>query len=313
MPSFRTLLILGRTSNLPTVWSNCLAGWWLGGGGNLKKLPALLAGTTFLYLGGMFLNDAFDQEFDAQYRRARPIPSGAISAREVWQIGLGLLGAGLVCLILSGRTTGMLAILLVACILIYDAVHKMITLSPVIMAACRFFLYLVAASTGLNGVTGWPIWWGFALAAYIIGLSNLARKESTPGALQYWPCLLLAAPIALALTMNTNGYRRPALLLSGVLALWIIRCLRYTLWSPERNIGRTVSGLLAGIVWVDLLAVADCPQLFALGLVVLFLCALLFQRFVLRSHLTFLMGISAGFPPRSPLCFPVCLKPLKFS
>ena len=25
----RTLLILGRVSNLPTVWSNCLAGWWL--------------------------------------------------------------------------------------------------------------------------------------------------------------------------------------------------------------------------------------------------------------------------------------------
>ncbi len=280
MSSFRTLLILGRTSNLPTVWSNCLAGWWLGGGGNYKRLPPLLIGATLLYLAGMFLNDAFDQEFDTQYRRSRPIPSGAIPAREVWQIGLGLLGAGLLCFIWLGRAPGILALLLVACILIYDAVHKMITLSPVIMAACRFFLYLVAASTGANGVTGWPIWCGLALAAYIIGLSNLARKESTPGPLQYWPCLLLAMPILLALVMNANGYRRPALLLSCVLALWVVRCLRYTLGGLERNIGRTVSGLLAGIVWVDLLAVADCPQLFALLFIILFLSALVSQRFV---------------------------------
>ena len=28
------LLILGRVSNLPTVWWNCFAGWLLGGGGS---------------------------------------------------------------------------------------------------------------------------------------------------------------------------------------------------------------------------------------------------------------------------------------
>jgi hypothetical protein len=56
--------------------------------------------------------------------------------------------------------------------------------------------------------------------------------------------------------------------------------LRYTLWGLERNIGRTVSGLLAGIVWVDLLAVADCPQTFALLFIILFLSSLVSQRFV---------------------------------
>jgi len=49
-----TLLILGRVSNLPTVWSNCLAGWWLSGGGNFWKLALLLAGASALYTGGMF-------------------------------------------------------------------------------------------------------------------------------------------------------------------------------------------------------------------------------------------------------------------
>src|ERR1043165_7364980 len=88
----RTLLLLGRVSNLPTVWSNCLAGWWLGGGGNFEKLPYLFAATTVLYIGGMFLNDAFDAEFDRVYRKERPIPSGKTSLEAVWRWGLAWLG-----------------------------------------------------------------------------------------------------------------------------------------------------------------------------------------------------------------------------
>ena len=92
MLSLRTLLVLGEgTSNLPTVWSNCLAGWWLGGGENARNLAPLLTGATLLYVGGMFLNDAFDANFDAIHRRDRPIPSGAIAVDTVWHIGLGLL------------------------------------------------------------------------------------------------------------------------------------------------------------------------------------------------------------------------------
>src|SRR5437870_4696749 len=68
----RALLILGRVSNLPTVWSNCLSGWWLGGGRHAEKLPFLFLGAALLYVGGMFLNDAFDAVFDRQYRPERP-------------------------------------------------------------------------------------------------------------------------------------------------------------------------------------------------------------------------------------------------
>src|SRR5438094_889537 len=75
----RTLLMLGRVSNLPTVWSNCLAGWLLGGGGLALRFVLLCVGATCLYIGGMYLNDAFDFEFDRAFRRERPIPSVAIS------------------------------------------------------------------------------------------------------------------------------------------------------------------------------------------------------------------------------------------
>ncbi|HXD01393.1 MAG TPA: UbiA family prenyltransferase [Verrucomicrobiae bacterium] len=283
MNKLRTLLILGRASNLPTVWSNCLAGWWLGSKDwdlETKPLPLLLAGATLLYIGGMYLNDAFDANFDAQFRRERPIPSGAISERAVWLTGFGLLAAGLACLAFLGMTTAILGVLLVACIVLYDAVHKMITISPVLMAACRFFLYLVAASTGSDGVTGAAVWCGLALGAYIVGLSYVAGKESTRMAVRYWPCVFLGAPVILALFMNTGDNLKDALLLSAVLGLWIVRQLRYTFGASERNIGRTVSGLLAGIPLVDLLAVADVPHPFAAVFLALLLLALVFQRFI---------------------------------
>ncbi len=280
MPSLRTLLLLGRTSNLPTVWSNCLAGWWLGGGGNIYRLIPLLVGATLLYLGGMFLNDAFDARFDSQHRRERPIPSGAIPVKAVWQIGFGMLAAGLVMLFSFGLTTGILGVLLVGCILLYDAIHKVITLSPILMAGCRLLLYVIAASTGAAGVTGWAVWCGLAMAAYIVGLSFLARKESTGVTANYWPVFFLLVPIFLAVLMNVNGYRSNAWLLSAVLGLWLARSLRFAFMAAERNIGRTVSHLLAGIVFVDLLAVVDISRGFALVFIALFLLSLLFQRFI---------------------------------
>ena len=282
MKRLRTWMVLGRVSNLPTVWSNCLTGWWLSTQPWSREkgpLPLLLAGATLLYLGGMFLNDAFDSRFDAQYRRERPIPSGAISERAVWLGGFLLLVAGLGCVWLLGETAGVLGTLLVFCILAYNAVHKVLTLSPVLMAGCRFLLYALAGSIVTGAMTGWSVWCGLALGAYIVGLSYVASKEATRTMVRYWPCLLLGMPVALALVLNAGEFFMNAILLSVVLVLWIIRCLRST-FGPEQNVGRTVSGLLAGIVFVDLLAVVDVPKPFGAVFLGLFLLALLLQRFV---------------------------------
>ncbi len=277
-PPLRTLLVLGRTSNVPTVWSNCLAGWLLGGGGRWSHFGLLCAGATLMYVGGMYLNDAFDAEFDRQHRRERPIPSGAISATLVWRIGFALLGLGLLLLLPLGFTTAVLAVLLLASILAYDAIHKFITFSPVLMAACRFFLYLTAASAA-GGVTGLAMWSAVALAGYIVGLSHIARKESGGVVAQRWPLILLALPPALALLVNDGPLRQTAWLMAGVFGLWTARALR-SVWMEPRNIPHAVSGLLAGIVWVDLLAVAHAPREVAAIFVGLFLLSVLFQRFV---------------------------------
>lgn len=280
-PYWRTLLILGRTSNLPTVWSNCLAGWLLSGGGSWGRFLQLSLGATLLYLGGMFLNDAFDADFDRRHRQERPIPSGAITLDAVWRWGFILVGSGTGALVLLGTSTAVLSVMLLFCVLIYDATHKLIGFAPVLMAGCRLLLYLAAASAGSGGVTGLAIWSGLALFAYIIGLSYLARRESTGGAISYWPCTLLVTPIALALIVNGHGYEIAAILLSIVFGLWTARCLGHTLLTTTPNPGKAVSGLLAGIVLVDLLAVAGGDHtIVTLAFVLCFAAALVFQRFV---------------------------------
>ena len=87
------------------------------------------------------------------------------------------------------------------------------------------------------------------------------------------------AASAVALVVNDGPSRQPALLLTAVFVLWTVRSLR-AVWTEPRNVSWAVSGLLAGIVWVDLLAVADEPHLIGAQFIVLFLLAVLFQRFV---------------------------------
>ena len=277
----RTLLVLGRVSNLPTVWSNCLAGWWLSGGGNFWELPFLLLGISALYTGGMFLNDAFDADFDQQRRASRPIPSGKISLETVWRLGWSCLALGILCLLFLGKIAGALAIVLAICILIYNAVHKFITASPWLMGLCRFWIYVIAGTAGANGLNGNSIWGGIALAFYIVGLSYVARRESFRGAIPHWPLIFLAAPIFLAMLMNAGDARKSALLFSLVPVLWTARCVRTIFQADEMNVGRIVSGLLAGIVFVDWLAVApQCPHWMSVVFLALFGATIFLQRFV---------------------------------
>ena len=277
----RTLLILGRVSNLPTIWSNCLAAWWLAGGGNGWKLALLIAGASVLYIGGMFLNDAFDQEFDRQRRAGRPIPSGQISAREVWHFGWGWLGLGTILLSLTGPAAGVLSLLLVASILTYNATHKFTTAASWLMGLCRFWVYVIAGTTGVNELDGQPVWCGLALAFYIVGLSYVARRETYRGTVPWWPLILLASPFVLAWLMNRAEYRLPVLWPALVLGLWVARCIRPVFIPSPINVGRVVSGLLAGIVLVDWLAVAPvCPWEMSLLFLILFGATQALQQFI---------------------------------
>ena len=279
-PLWRVLLILGRVSNLPTVWSNCLAGWFISGGGDVLELPRLLTGASCLYVAGMFLNDAFDAEFDGRFCPTRPIPSGALPARWVWILGFALLLAGMGCFIGQGSTTVSLAWTLAACILWYNWVHKKSILSPFIMAACRSLLFLTAASTASGGIDGRALWLSVALGSYIVGLSYVAKTEHQPGVFRYWPFPFLLAPVLFGFLLNDGDRFMPMIVIVSMLLLWTASSLQHLFDQTNPNPGKCVSGLLAGIVWVDLLAIGGDSFQLNVALPMLFLLARTFQRHI---------------------------------
>lgn len=276
-PQFRTLLVLGRISNLPTVWSNCLAAWLLNGGQAWNNFYVLCIGATLLYVGGMFLNDAFDAEFDRQFRKERPIPSGQISVRAVWGIGSTLLLLGWFLLSLTGKSAAISSPLLVGAIVLYDAVHKRTTFAPLLMAACRFLLYVVAASATMRAVSDVVVWHGLALAAYITGLSYLARSESGQGMTRRWPLVLLSAPLFASVMINSHR-DTISWIASAVLLAWMLWSLRGMVARTAPSVGKSVAGLLAGIVLVDWAAVPRMAGEFNLVFIGLFILAMVLQR-----------------------------------
>jgi 4-hydroxybenzoate polyprenyltransferase len=178
--TLRTALRLGRVSNLPTVWTNVLAGLALNGGAlDLGVILLVGVATSLFYVAGMFLNDAFDWRWDAQHRPERPIPSGEISARAVLVAGFAMMAAGLALLALApgGAAPLMGGLGLAGCIVLYDVSHKNNPLAPVVMGLCRVAVYVIAAFAGGPRLAT-AVYAGAGLQlAYLVALTLVARHE----------------------------------------------------------------------------------------------------------------------------------------
>jgi 4-hydroxybenzoate polyprenyltransferase len=273
----RVLLVLGRVSNLPTVWSNCLAAWILAGGGKLQSFLVLCIGATLLYTGGMFLNDAFDVEFDRKYRPERPIISGQIALRSVWIIAAALLLLGWLATAWLGKAALLCGSMLLATIVIYDAVHKGTATAPLLMAACRFLLYLLASSAANGEVRTSIVIRAAVLALYIVGLSYFARTESTERVTSRWPALLLFAPILAAL-FSRQVDQEIVWLVVATQGAWVLWCLGAAASQANHYLPRGIAGLLAGIVLVDWVAAAGSALWLSGVFVALFVLAIMIQR-----------------------------------
>jgi UbiA prenyltransferase family len=269
----RTWLVLARASNVPTVWSNCIAACSLGGWNSWPTVLLLSAAGSLFYTGGMFLNDFCDVAFDRKYKRQRPIVAGELSRSHVGLAAAVFLIAGLVVASLINAHVLRFGLILVVVIVAYDFLHKRLSWAPILMATCRFLLYLTAAAAGVLGVTPRALSFAVALALYVIGLSYLARSESGMKRSPKLWLLLLFTPILVGLYFDFATYG----LVAGVpLLLWTC----HSLFLGKENPARGVAALLAGIVLVDLLAVSPVSLLPCLGFAALFGAALLFQRYV---------------------------------
>jgi 4-hydroxybenzoate polyprenyltransferase len=278
--NLRTALRLGRVSNLPTVWTNVLAGAVLAGAAGFgAQFALLLAAFTLFYTGGMFLNDAFDAAIDARERPERPIPSGAVTRRAVFGWGYAQMAAGVALLALLGLAPALAGLTLAAAISYYDWNHKTNPLSPVVMGLCRVLIYVGAALAYAPQLPA-VLWAGAGLLlCYLIGLTYVAKQENLERVENLWPLLFLAAPVA------WGAWRALQAPVTGLYWLAFTGWMLWALWFLRRrrkgDIPRAVVSLIAGISLLDAMLIAGAGSP-AIALVALagFGLTLFFQRYI---------------------------------
>ena len=293
---------LGRISNLPTVWTNCLAAWAINSSAServraipewvnfssldLTMLGLLLLGSSLLYMGGCTLNDAFDQKFDARHNPERPIPSEQVSSGFVWAIGTTEMLLGAWVLVSFAQCELIWVGALAFCIILYDAVHKHWAGSVVLMGGCRLLLWACAATAGAHQVVHPLAWiWGGALGCYVVGISMYARGESRKDAepSRISIIFLFASPLlALAALVHWNNLDPIRVFLANITGLfigWIVfRSILQMRNGENGAIGKGVSHLLAGICITDAVVASFCMPSMIIPCLCLYPFSLLLQK-----------------------------------
>lgn len=300
MTKFSAILATGRISNLPTVWCNVLVAFLLvqldstlfgDFASSIFSAPLLLAtclAASCLYVGGCFLGDAVDVEFDKSHKPYRPIPMGVLDRNSIYGYAGFLLTTGIVLPFAYLKfSTGSFApsvliasLLLAGAISIYSLWHKR---SPWIglsfIGACRFFLVLfgayIAITTvpcvqeissqtardgsidvvcGGEGVGPHLFIYALAVGLYTICFASVARSESSPKPITWRKSLMTAMLLLplIALPLNLNILFHGSVDLPSLTALAL-----YLLWMVSAfrkinsNKGQFVSRSLAGFCLLD--------------------------------------------------------------
>lgn len=282
-----TAIKLGRVSNLPTIWTNVLAGaalasLWPGYGTFLLLITSI----SIFYISGMFLNDAFDVNHDTLFRPDRPIPSGDAKQSQVFIAGfVGLfLGVGILFL-LSQFTTHrsplawLLGILLAGVIVLYDWKHKDNPAAPFAMGFARGLVYLIAASGAAQFLTPKIFLGALALTCYVIGLTMIAKQETLAKLQNLWMMIFLMIPLFFlapdAIANNTAGF------FTLVFLGWTLISLFWLMQTKFRSVGRAVVSLIAGICLFDAAVLSgNGHPTAAIAAVALFAITLILQRVI---------------------------------
>ncbi len=284
--TFADALQLGRVSNLPTVWTNALAGQALAGSLLAPAPQALLMiGVSLAYVGGMYLNDAFDAETDARERPERPIPSGRVSRPAVFACGYAMLAASVLFLAATGAMSGtgpwpaLAGLVLAALIVAYNWRHKENPVGPLVMGLCRVLVYVASALAVTVGLTPALLIGAALLLSHLIGLTYLAKQETLGRVANLWPLLFLGASIVYGVALIV---REPIATFFWLLLLASIGAsLRFTMRRGPGDIPRSVMILIAAISLLDALLIAG-QNMGGLALLAAcgFLATLAAQRYV---------------------------------
>lgn len=173
-------LRLVRIPNVVTAVADVVAGYLYAGGQARDGLlvGALALASACLYAGGAALNDVCDAEQDLLERPGRPIPSGRIARRTALRVAGGLLVLGIAIAATVSVRAGVIALLLVLFIVLYDSVLKSTPAAPGLMGLCR----ALNLSLGMSlAPTLWTASQGLPLGLmwlYVTSVTIYARTEA---------------------------------------------------------------------------------------------------------------------------------------
>ncbi len=145
---------LMRLANLPTIWSNIIVGLGVGFGFSKEHDFSwfIFIGLSLLYVGGIVLNDVFDNRYDCKAKSDKPICLGDVSIKVATLIGHFSLVTGLIFISLptwiNGRIISyeiILSVAIIVSIYIYNKFHKKYLWSLFFMGIARFLVYIVSA------------------------------------------------------------------------------------------------------------------------------------------------------------------------
>lgn len=276
-----THLKLGRVSNLPTVWTNVLAGTILGVGSAVGARTLLVAlAMSMFYVGGMYLNDYCDRDIDARERPERPIPRGEIPQTTVAVIGFALLVGGIALMAGFGVAAAVASLALATTIVAYDWFHKGNPVAPLVMGLCRGLVYCAAGAAAVGGFSGMPSIAAIALVGYTAGLTYAARQESLGTVGNLWPLLLLAAPMIVTWPALQHGIVGIAVYVAVIANAGVALYLLARRPMPK-SVPYAVGLLIAGLSLVDAAFLASVGATTAAAVAVGgFAATLVLQRYV---------------------------------
>lgn len=266
-----------RLLRLPTVFtsiSNVVCGYLITADtrslteiARQSELWLLISCSSFLYLSGMVLNDAFDAGLDAVERPERPIPSGAMSRTAAFGLGFVLMAMGLVLGAVSASPSSLWVSVAIACsVLLYDSLLKNTKAAAVGMATCRMLNLLLGcvAAVPLDQLftfdnPAFPV--ALGLAVYVFGVTVFAMNEA--GAMSVrglWAGTMIAAlgvgihfvtAVRMYQATRSSAATGCLIILSLLLVNVLLRAVTAIRAKQSIRLQKTVGFLLFNIIFFD--------------------------------------------------------------
>jgi len=262
------LLATARIANVPSVVSNLGVGILLGGfakGFGFDWPWLLTLAAVLFYVGGNFLNDWMDRDWDRVNRPERALPRGLFSEKLYLAVAVSGFVVGLLLTLSYGMPSLAFGLVLVALIWLYTVIHKKTPFSVIPMGMCRACLPVLGYSA-VSPLEVSPVAYpSAALLVYITALSMSARGESKADAdadgNARWLArmLLVASGFIAAARFFPSAIDGFIVVLAFVpFGIWLGLCLsRYR--SP---VSAHVSALLAGIPLIDFITLLPLACLY---------------------------------------------------